>query len=33
MADASCPNNLIENTIRRLLELLGISVQQLSGNN
>src|SRR6266581_3191616 len=28
-AGASCPNNLIEDTIRRLFELRGISVQQL----
>jgi len=26
---ASCPNNLIEDAIRRLFELRGISVQQL----
>ncbi len=32
-AGASCPNNLIEDTIRRLFELRGISVQEvLSGN-
>jgi len=28
-AGASCPNNLIEDAIRRLFELRGISVQQL----
>ena len=28
-AGASCPNNLIEETIRRLFELRGISVQEL----
>ena len=28
-AGASCPNNLIEDTIRRLFELRGISVQTL----
>jgi len=28
-AGASCPNNLIEDTIRRLFELRGISVQDL----
>src|ERR1700742_1217799 len=28
-ADASCPNNLIEDTIRRLFELRGISVKEL----
>ena len=28
-AGASCPNNLIEDTIRRLFELRGISVQSL----
>jgi 4-hydroxy-3-methylbut-2-enyl diphosphate reductase len=28
-AGASCPNNLIEDTIRRLLELRGISVQEV----
>ena len=28
-AGASCPNNLIEDTIRRLFELRGISVQEL----
>jgi 4-hydroxy-3-methylbut-2-enyl diphosphate reductase len=28
-AGASCPNNLIEDTIRRLFELKGVSVQQL----
>ncbi len=32
-AGASCPNNLIEETIRRLFELRGISVQQLLANN
>ncbi len=31
-AGASCPNNLIEETIRRLFELRGISVQQLLQN-
>jgi 4-hydroxy-3-methylbut-2-enyl diphosphate reductase len=31
-AGASCPNNLIEDTIRRLLELRGISVQHLFAN-
>jgi 4-hydroxy-3-methylbut-2-en-1-yl diphosphate reductase len=31
-AGASCPNNLIEDTIRRLFELRGISVQSLLGN-
>ena len=31
-AGASCPNNLIEDTIRRLFEVRGISVQQLLGN-
>ena len=31
-AGASCPNNLIEDTIRRLFELRGISVQQLIEN-
>jgi 4-hydroxy-3-methylbut-2-enyl diphosphate reductase len=30
-AGASCPNNLIEDTIRRLFELRGISLQQLLG--
>jgi len=28
-AGASCPNNLIEDAIRRLFELRGISVQEL----
>ena len=28
-AGASCPNNLIEDTIKRLLELRGISIQEL----
>ncbi|HTL16302.1 MAG TPA: 4-hydroxy-3-methylbut-2-enyl diphosphate reductase, partial [Patescibacteria group bacterium] len=28
-AGASCPNNLIEDAIRRLFELRGISVQQI----
>jgi len=28
-AGASCPNNLIEDTIRRLFELKGVSVQEL----
>src|SRR3984957_5509911 len=32
-AGASCPNNLIEDTIRRLFELRGISVQELLANN
>ena len=31
-AGASCPNNLIEDTIRRLFELRGISIQQLITN-
>ena len=31
-AGASCPNNLIEDTIRRLFELRGISVQKLLAN-
>ena len=31
-AGASCPNNLIEDTIRRLFELRGIAVQELVGN-
>jgi 4-hydroxy-3-methylbut-2-en-1-yl diphosphate reductase len=31
-AGASCPNNLIEDTIRRLFELKGISVEELLGN-
>ncbi len=31
-AGASCPNNLIEDTIRRLFELRGISVQELLSN-
>jgi 4-hydroxy-3-methylbut-2-enyl diphosphate reductase len=31
-AGASCPNNLIEDTIKRLLELRGISVQRLFAN-
>jgi len=31
-AGASCPNNLIEDTIRRLFELRGISVQELLAN-
>ncbi len=31
-AGASCPNNLIEDTIRRLLELRGISVQEILGS-
>src|SRR2546422_7217675 len=30
-AGASCPNNLIEDTIRRLFELRGISVQEILG--
>jgi 4-hydroxy-3-methylbut-2-enyl diphosphate reductase len=32
-AGASCPNNLIEDTIRRLFELRGISVQELLPKN
>jgi len=32
-AGASCPNNLIEDTIRRLFELRGISVQELLKKN
>jgi 4-hydroxy-3-methylbut-2-enyl diphosphate reductase len=32
-AGASCPNNLIEDTIRRLFELRGISVQELLSGN
>src|SRR5580704_885469 len=32
-AGASCPNNLIEDTIRRLFDLRGISVQELMRNN
>jgi 4-hydroxy-3-methylbut-2-enyl diphosphate reductase len=32
-AGASCPNNLIEDTIRRLFELRGISVQELMRKN
>lgn len=31
-AGASCPNNLIEDTIRRLFELKGVSVRELLGN-
>jgi hypothetical protein len=31
-AGASCPNNLIENAIRRLFELRGISVRELLAN-
>ena len=31
-AGASCPNNLIEDTIRRLFELRGIAVQELLTN-
>jgi 4-hydroxy-3-methylbut-2-enyl diphosphate reductase len=31
-AGASCPNNLIEDTIRRLFELRGLSVQQVLAN-
>ena len=31
-AGASCPNNLIEDVIRRLFELRGISVQSLIAN-
>jgi 4-hydroxy-3-methylbut-2-enyl diphosphate reductase len=31
-AGASCPNNLIEDTIRRLFELRGISIQTLLPN-
>jgi 4-hydroxy-3-methylbut-2-enyl diphosphate reductase len=32
-AGASCPNNLIEDTIRRLFELRGVSVKELLANN
>jgi 4-hydroxy-3-methylbut-2-enyl diphosphate reductase len=32
-AGASCPNNLIEETIRRLFELRGVSVQELLGSS
>jgi 4-hydroxy-3-methylbut-2-en-1-yl diphosphate reductase len=32
-AGASCPNNLIEETIRRLFELRGVSVQELLAGN
>jgi len=32
-AGASCPNNLIEDTLRRLFELRGISVQELLAKN
>jgi len=32
-AGASCPNNLIEDAIRRLFELRGISVQEVLGAN
>jgi 4-hydroxy-3-methylbut-2-enyl diphosphate reductase len=32
-AGASCPNNLIEETIRRLLELRGLSVQEVLAKN
>jgi len=32
-AGASCPNNLIEDTIRRVFELRGISVQQVLASN
>ncbi len=32
-AGASCPNNLIEDTIRRLFELRGISIQQVLASN
>ena len=31
-AGASCPNNLIEDVIRRLFELRGVSVQELLAN-
>jgi 4-hydroxy-3-methylbut-2-en-1-yl diphosphate reductase len=31
-AGASCPNNLIEDTIRRLFELKGVAVRELLGN-
>jgi len=31
-AGASCPNNLIEDTIRRLFELRGVSVRELLAN-
>ena len=32
-AGASCPNNLIEDTIKRLFELKGVSVQELLSEN
>ena len=32
-AGASCPNNLIEDTIHRLFELRGVSVQEILGSN
>jgi 4-hydroxy-3-methylbut-2-enyl diphosphate reductase len=32
-AGASCPNNLIEDTIHRLFELRGVSVQEILGTN
>jgi 4-hydroxy-3-methylbut-2-enyl diphosphate reductase len=31
-AGASCPNNLIEDAIRRLFELKGVAVQELLAN-
>ena len=31
-AGASCPNNLIEDAIKRLFELRGVSVQELLAN-
>ena len=31
-AGASCPNNLIEDTIKRLFELRGVAVQELLKN-
>jgi 4-hydroxy-3-methylbut-2-enyl diphosphate reductase len=31
-AGASCPNNLIEDTIRRLFQLKGIAVEQVLAN-
>ncbi|PYI81653.1 MAG: 4-hydroxy-3-methylbut-2-enyl diphosphate reductase, partial [Verrucomicrobia bacterium] len=32
-AGASCPNNLIEDAIRRVFELRGVSVQELLASN
>jgi 4-hydroxy-3-methylbut-2-enyl diphosphate reductase len=32
-AGASCPNNLIEDAIKRLFELRGVSAQELVANN